>query len=32
MLQTELIPTTNTLSRITDTIKPLTDSIHHNAV
>ena len=33
MLQTELIPTTNTLSRLTDTIKPLTDTItHHNAV
>ena len=33
MLQTELIPTTNTLSRITDTIVPLTDTItRHNAV
>jgi NhaP-type Na+/H+ or K+/H+ antiporter len=32
MLQTELIPTTNTLSRITDSIKPLADTIHHNAV
>ena len=33
MLQTELIPTTNTLSRITDTIAPLSDTIsHHNAV
>ena len=33
MLQSELIPTTNTLSRITDTIAPLADTIsHHNAV
>ena len=33
MLQTELIPTTNTLSRITDTIAPLADTIsRHNAV
>jgi GPH family glycoside/pentoside/hexuronide:cation symporter len=33
MLQTELIPTTNTLSRITDTIAPLTDTLkQHNAV
>ena len=33
MLQTELIPTTNTLSRITDTIAPLTDTLtHHNTV
>ena len=33
MLQSELIPTTNTLSRITDTIAPLTDTItRHNAV
>ena len=33
MLQTELIPTTNTLSRITDTVAPLADTIsRHNAV
>ena len=33
MLQSELIPTTNTLSRITDNITPLSDTLtHHNAV
>ena len=33
MLQTELIPTTNTLSRITDTIAALSDTVtRHNAV
>ena len=33
MLQSGLIPTTNTLSRITDTIAPLTDTLkQHNAV
>ena len=33
MLQTELIPTTNTLSRVTDTIVPLSDTLrHHHAV
>ena len=33
MLQSGLIPTTNTLSRITDTLAPLTDTLkQHNAV
>ena len=33
MLQSELIPTTNTLSRITDTLTPFADTIsRHNAV
>ena len=33
MLQSELIPTTNTLSRITDTLAPLADTVsRHNAV
>ena len=33
MLQTELIPTTNTLSRVTDTIATVSDTLkHHHAV